>query len=295
MTPVLHAIGRGCRQIVGQCVDSLLPPQCPLCRSFVDGPHKLCAACFGRLSFITAPHCLRCGLAFATMGEAGPQGECLGCLHRPPQFGRARAALLYDAASQPLILPFKHADRTELAPVLAGMMARAGAVLLAEADAILPVPLHRRRLIARRYNQAALLAACLARGASRPWLPDALTRPRPTLPLGEMSAAARHREVADAFAVRPSRRAAIQGRRLLLIDDVMTSGATASACAAAALKAGAASVDVLVAARVPAPRREALLPPSSFGASRRDDLHPVSGRSAAPSAPRSTVSRSGGR
>lgn len=292
MTPGLQAIGRGCWRAVGHCVDSLLPPQCPLCRSFVDGPHKLCAACFGRLSFITAPHCLRCGLAFATLGEAGPQGECLGCLHRPPRFGRARAALLYDAASQPLILPFKHADRTELAPVLAAMMARAGAPLLAETDVILPVPLHRRRLTARRYNQAALLAAGLARRASRPWLPDALIRPRPTTPLGELSAAARHHEVSDAFAVRPSRQPAIQGKRLLLIDDVMTSGATASACAAAALRAGAASVDVLVAARVPAPQRDYLSRPSSLSAPGMSDAGPAPGQSDASSAPRSTVLRS---
>jgi ComF family protein len=252
----LNRIGRGVRIVAGQCVDSLLPPQCPLCRTFVDSPRRLCAACFVQMTFITAPHCLRCGLAFATMGEAGPQGECLTCLRRPPGFARARAALCYDAASQSLILPFKHADRTELAPVLAAMMARAGSALLAETDAILPVPLHRGRLIARRYNQAALLAACLARHASRPWLPDTLMRQRATTPLGELSAAARRAEVSGAFEIRPSRQPAIQGRRLLLIDDVMTSGATASACAAVALQAGAAAVDVLVAARVPPPHRD---------------------------------------
>jgi ComF family protein len=251
----LDAIGRAIRRGAARCVDSLLPPQCPLCRTFVDGQHKLCAACFGQMTFITAPHCLRCGLGFATLGEAGPRGECLGCLRRPPPFDRARAALRYDTAAQPLILPFKHADRTELAAVLAAMMARAGAVLLAETDLILPVPLHRRRLVARRYNQAALLAACLARQAARPWLPDALMRRHATTPLGDLSAAARRQAVLGAFAVRPDRQPAIQGRRLLLIDDVMTSGATASACAAAALQAGAASVDVLVAARVPAPDR----------------------------------------
>ena len=256
----VDAIGRGVLRVAGLCVDSLLPPQCPLCRTFVDRPHKLCAACFVQMSFITTPHCLRCGLAFATLGEAGPQGDCLACLRRPPRFDRARAALRYDAASRPLILPFKHADRTELAPVLAAMMARAGAVLLADTDAILPVPLHPRRLIARRYNQAALLAACIARHASWPWLPDTLVRHRATIPLGELSAAARRQEVSDAFEIRPSRRLAIQGRRLLLIDDVMTSGATASACADAALQAGAAAVDVLVAARVPAPQRDLTSP-----------------------------------
>jgi predicted amidophosphoribosyltransferase len=174
----LGAFGRGLRRVAWGCVDALLPPQCPLCRAPVDGPHRLCATCFGRLNFITAPFCQRCGLAFATLGEAGPQGQCLGCLHREPRFARARAALVYDEAAQPLILPFKHADRTELAPLLAAMMARTGQLLLAEADAIIPVPLHRRRLIARRYNQAALLAAWLARQSRRPWLPDTLTRPR---------------------------------------------------------------------------------------------------------------------
>ena len=202
-------------------------------------------------------------MAFATMSEAGPNGECRGCLRRPPQFARARAALRYDAAALPLILPFKHADRTELAPVLAAMMARVGATLLAEADAILPVPLHRGRLVARRYNQAALLAAWLANHARRPWLPDTLMRARVTSPLGDLSAAARRQEVSGAFRIRPSRQQAIQGKRLLLIDDVMTSGATASACAEAALKAGAAAVDVLVGARVPAPQRDGLFFPSA--------------------------------
>ena len=256
----LNAIERGIRRAAGHCVDTLLPPQCPLCRTFIDGPHRLCAACFSRMTFITAPHCRRCGLGFATPGEAGPQGECLGCLRQPPLFSRARAALRYDAAAQSLILPFKHADGTEMAPVLAAMMGRVGADLLAEADAILPVPLHRRRLIARRYNQAALLAACLARQIARPWLPDTLLRCRATSPLGDLSAAARRQEVAGAFEIRPSRLAAIAGKRLVLIDDVMTSGATASACAAAALQAGAAAVDVLVAARVPPPQRLAALP-----------------------------------
>jgi ComF family protein len=134
------------------------------------------------------------------------------------------------------------------------MMMRAGAVLLAEADVLLPVPLHRRRLAARRYNQAALLAQRLSQAARRPWLPDALRRTRATVPLGDLSAAARGQMVAGAFALRRGREDAVSGRRILLIDDVMTTGATASACAAVLLGAGASRVDVLVAARVPDPR-----------------------------------------
>jgi predicted amidophosphoribosyltransferase len=150
------------------------------------------------------------------------------------------------------------------------MMARAGATLLVEADALLPVPLHRQRLRARRYNQAALLARALARRAGRPWLPDALVRHRETPPLGELSAAARMQVVSDAFAVRPSRGPLVTGRRLLLVDDVMTSGATASACAAVLLAAGAAAVDVLVAGRVPAPSDRSAAPLAE--AARSSDL-----------------------
>jgi ComF family protein len=162
--------------------------------------------------------------------------------------------LRYDAQGRRLILPFKHADRTEIASVLAPHMVRAGRALLHDADLLVPVPLHRARLFHRRYNQAALLAKAVGRLAGRPCLPDALLRSRATASLGEKSAAERAVEVAGAFAVRPSRVASLAGRRILLVDDVMTSGATANACAAVLLAAGAGSVDVLVAARVPDPR-----------------------------------------
>jgi ComF family protein len=169
-------------------------------------------------------------------------------------FGRARAALRYDARGRRLILPFKHADRTELAAVLAPHMARAGAALLAAADLLVPVPLHRARLFQRRYNQAALLGKAVGRIVAVPCLPDALVRKRATATLGDMSATERATEVAGAFGVRRSRAERLRGARVVLVDDVMTSGATANACAAMLLAAGARSVDVLAAARVPDPR-----------------------------------------
>ena len=190
-------------------------------------------------------------------------GYCQSCLDTPPPFERARAALSYDKASRRLVLPFKHGDRIEFATVLARHMARAGAGLLRDADVLVPVPLHRRRLLTRRYNQAALLAQALGRLASRPVVADALLRDRATASLGHKSAAERRDEVGDAFSMRPKHILIPGGRRVLLIDDVMTSGATVGACARVLLAAGAASVDVLVAIRVPDPRRTAPRPARS--------------------------------
>lgn len=201
--------------------------------------------------------CARCGvpLPHEGAGSMGREGElCPACTARPPAFAYARAALRYDEAARRLLLPFKYADRTELAAPLARHMARAGAPLLAAADLLAPVPLHWRRLLGRRYNQAALLAGCLARRSGTPVVPDLLRRTRATPPLGERGAAERRLVLAGAFAVTPRHRARVQGRRVLLVDDVMTSGATAEACALVLLAAGAAAVDVLAAARVPDPR-----------------------------------------
>ena len=167
----------------------------------------------------------------------------------PPRRPGARRAppLAYDAQSRRLLLPFKHADRPELAHALARMMARAGAALLARADVLVPVPLHRFRLLHRRYNQSALLAQSLQRLSGVPAVPDALRRIRATQSLGELAAEARARMLAGAIAVR--RPAAIAGRHVLLVDDVLTTGATARDCTRALLEAGAAGVDLLVAAR----------------------------------------------
>jgi ComF family protein len=240
---------------VGRAVlDVLLPPHCPGCNEMVDAPGQICVACFGQIGFISRPFCTCCGVPFAHAGQAGSDGLCPACLAQPPGFRRARAALRYDHACQKLILPLKHADRTELAGTLAQHMARAGAELLAGADCLVPVPLHRDRLRERRYNQSALLAQALGRRVPRPVLLDTLQRHRATPSLGELGAAARIATLQGAFSLRPGRAAAIIGRHVLLIDDVLTSGATASECARILLAAGAATVDVLVAARVPDPR-----------------------------------------
>jgi ComF family protein len=236
--------------------DVLLPPRCALCGADVDRQGLLCPDCFRQTGFISEPFCVRCGVPFGSAAVGGAESLCSACRTAPPVFNRARAALRYDAQGRRLILPFKHGDRSELTAVLAPHMARAGAALLETADVLVPVPLHRSRLFHRRYNQAALLAKALGRITGRAWVLDALRRVRRTASLGERSAAERAAEVADAFAVHPRRARLVLGRRVLLIDDVMTSGATGNACASALLAAGATSVDVLVAARVPDPRMQ---------------------------------------
>ena len=248
------------RSLAGAALDLLLPPHCAACDAQVAVPGQLCATCFQHITFIGEPSCRRCGIPFATAEDAGAEGQCRRCIVNPPSWRRAKAALLYDEYAKTLILPLKHTDREETVAVLALHMHRAGAALLAGAHALVPVPLHRSRLLARRYNQAALLAHAIGRRAHIPVLPDALQRTRPTVSLGGLDGAERHAALENAITVRPNRRILIAASRVVLIDDVLTSGATGNACARALLDAGAARVDVLVASRVPHPGRPQATP-----------------------------------
>jgi ComF family protein len=246
------------RRLAAAALDLLLPPSCVLCFTPVDAPRLLCGECFAKLNVISKPWCGCCGTPFELAWHAVEGGLCQRCIDAPPPFERARAALNYDDGSRRLVLPFKHGDRTEFASVFVRLMAQAGTELLREADVIVPVPLHRRRLFVRRYNQAALLAQALSGMTGRVAVLDALARSCATDSLDGKSAAERWEEVANAFAVRPRRVHQIEGRRILLVDDVMTSGATTSACAESLLAAGADAVDVLVLARVPDPRSKSV-------------------------------------
>lgn len=229
-------------------LDLVLPPRCLGCGGLVADPGTLCAACWQGLAFLGPPHCDCCGLPFAH--EPGGAGRCGACLADPPAFDRARAVLRYDDASKGLVLAFKHADRTDAAPAFARWMARAGQALLAECDLIAAVPLHWRRLFRRRYNQAALLALALGRLGGKPVAPDLLRRRRDTPPQGHLSRGARQRNVAGAFALSPAWQGRLAGKRVLLVDDVMTTGATLDAAAQVLTRAGAAGVDALTLARV---------------------------------------------
>jgi ComF family protein len=235
------------RATLGRIVDVVLPQLCVACREPVEGA-GLCPTCWSRLSFIAPPYCERLGIPFPYDG--GPGLLSLEAIADPPTYGRARAAVRYDEIARTLVHALKYGDRLDLAPTMGRWMAQAGTELLAEADAILPVPLHWRRQWARRCNQSGLLSEVIGKAYGRPVIHGALVRARATQQQVGLGKTERAHNVQGAFSVSGAGKAAIAGRRLVLVDDVLTSGATAEACARALLRAGAASVDVLVFARV---------------------------------------------
>ncbi len=235
------------RSMVRLLGDVLYPPKCALCSAPVDAAHAICTDCFTKLHFISAPHCDCCGLPF----EVAPSGplRCASCLADPPPYTLARAALVYDEVSRPLITRFKYGDRLHLATLLARLMRQAGAEAITGAEVMVPVPLHWRRHMARRYNQSLMLARALAGMSDLPVDPSLLCRIKPTPPQVGLSRSQRRRNVAAAFAVPESSRVLVEGRKILLIDDVMTSGATLEACSRVLISAGASEVRVLTLAR----------------------------------------------
>jgi len=228
-------------------VDFLLPPTCGSCRTQVERTDALCPSCWHKLSFISTPYCACCGVPFAVPTEAG--SLCAVCLAEPPPWASARAALVYDEASRALIGRFKYSDHTFLAPTLLPWLERAVGEIRGEIDLIVPVPLHRYRLWRRRYNQSALLARLLSERISCPSALQALERTRRTRPQVGLEAEERKKNVKNAFAAKPD----VKDKRILLVDDVFTTGATLSACTKALLKAGAKDVRVLTLARVVRP------------------------------------------
>jgi ComF family protein len=240
MQPALRSALRG-------ALDLILPPQA------LDGGARpmsqgLTGGTWARIHFLEDPVCDGCGLPFEfSLGEGA---RCAACLARPRAFARARAACLYDDFSRDLILKLKHADRPELAGLFAHWLSRSAAELVETADLVAPVPLHPLRLFTRRYNQSAEIARILARRTRRTYAPELLRRRRATQSQGGKSGRGRFVNVRGAFEVGPRQAARLAGRRVLLVDDVLTTGATAESCARVLLKAGAAAVDVAVVARV---------------------------------------------
>lgn len=232
-------------------LDWLLPPLCPATGQDVDIHGAVAPEYWASLRFIRPPCCGQCALPFPhDIGGASGHLICAVCLDNPPRFARGRAALVYDEASRKLILRFKHGDQLQAVRTLVPWLLEAGGDVLPGADMIVPVPLHRWRLLSRRYNQSALLAKRLAGAADKPVCLDALIRVKATPPQGHLKRAEREANMRGAFRINPAREAQIKGKNVLLIDDVFTTGATLNACTDTLLTAGAASVDVLSIARV---------------------------------------------
>ncbi|MGD9540450.1 MAG: ComF family protein [Methylocystis sp.] len=230
-------------------LDLVYPPSCLVCRKAVAGHGAICAECWRDIAFIERPYCERLGTPFER-DLAQPGLISLEAAANPPAFGRARAVARYDSdKARALAHRLKYYDPLELAEPIGRCMARAGAELLADADVIVPIPLHRLRLLARRFNQSAALAQAISRESAVPAEMMALERVKPTAPQVGLTRAQRAANLSGAFRVAPEHADAIMGRNVVLVDDVLTTGATANAATRALLRAGAARVDLLVFAR----------------------------------------------
>lgn len=246
--PAAATVPRAAAALGRALVGIVYPPTCIGCGAATGVAHTLCGRCWGGIRFIERPYCERLGTPFAV--DYGMPLLSPAALAEPPVYGRARAVARYDEVARTLVHRLKYADRTDIAPALGGMMARAGAELAAECDVIVPVPLHRWRLWSRRFNQAMALAGHVASAQGRPLDPGCLARVKPTRSQVGLSRPQRGENLQGAFRVPDAARTRLGGRRVLLVDDVITTGATANAASRALLRGGAASVDVLAFARV---------------------------------------------
>ena len=236
----------GLRRLAAYGVDLLLPPRCPACRQIVENNGRFCLACWTGLTFITDPVCAGCGAPFDI--DRGPGTRCGACLETPPRFAAARAALAYAGSARTVLLGFKHGDRQHLVDIMAPQLVRAGRGWFGPDTVLVPVPLHRWRLWKRGFNQAALLARAVSRRSGSPLAVDALVRVKPTRSSQGMGRRARADNVRGAFRV--ARPEAIKAKEIVIIDDVLTTGATVEACTRILLRAGAKQVRVLTWARV---------------------------------------------
>lgn len=236
---------------IRKIADALVPPACPICTAVLAADDGLCAECWGQLEFITAPVCRISGVPLSV--DLGVDTISLPMRLNPPPYKMARAAFLYRGSAAALVKKLKFGDRPELAAFLASFMVAAGKDVLTANALLVPVPLHRRRLVWRRFNQAAELCRAVSAQTGNEVLWQAVSRVRPTRQQVGLTRAGRKRNLAGAFAVPDKMRPLIKGRRLVLVDDVLTTGATVEAVTKTLLRAGAAEVNVLTVARVVMP------------------------------------------
>ncbi len=236
------------RRVAGAIADLVMPPLCLSCHAPLTSHDALCPGCWSKIDFIGPPLCDRLGLPMPF--DAGGTMVSAAAIADPPDYDRARAVARFDGVMRTLVHDLKFRDRHDARRLLGRWLVRAGAELLAGAELIVPVPLTRLRLLSRRFNQAAILAQEVSRITGIGAEPLALLRTRRTRPQLGLSRAERRKNVAGAFAVADAYKARIAGARLVLIDDVITTGATARACARALKRAGVARVDVLALAMV---------------------------------------------
>ena len=237
----------GLSQTLAPVVDLVFPPRCPLCGEGLSAQTGLCGTCWNELAIPGDPSCTSCGRPF---GDGILDcAVCAVCLANPPRHDGIAAATLYNDASRKLVLSFKHGNRIALAPMMARLIA-AKLALEGEEWLIVPVPLHRWRLWRRGFNQAAVLGKELSKLTGAPVLVDGLVRRKPTPTLGGLGASARRRTLAGAIAVNPVRMDRLRGVRVLLVDDVLTSGATTDACVSVLKRAKVSEVRIACFARV---------------------------------------------
>lgn len=229
-------------------VQTVLPPVCLACRKPAGADGGLCPKCWQSAGFIERPYCERLGTPFAY--DSGMPLISPAAFADPPAFDRARAVMRFSDVARDLVHLLKYGDRLDLVKPFASWMARAGDELLHEADALVPVPLHWTRLFQRRFNQSAELARAISRRKSISVIDDALERVRATPPQVGLARDERAKNVHGAFSIGKSARSKVKGKRIVLIDDVLTTGATANSCARVLRRAGAARIDVLTLTRV---------------------------------------------
>lgn len=234
------------RVLIRSLIDFVLPPRCPLCSAQVDSPDSpsLCASCFSEVTFITPPYCLKCGTPFASQTEESHL--CGQCMAGTNAYDMARAIYAFSGSAREAIHAFKYRKKTYLAKILIGLMeGRPPPLRISQYDKLVPVPLHRNRLSQRGYNQSVLLAREMGRRHGVPVDEGALKRTRDSIPQVELTGAERQKNVKGVFSLEGD----VVEKKILLVDDVFTTGATVNECAKVLRKGGARRIDVFTLAR----------------------------------------------